>query len=320
MTKAVKTKANPLLERLKKASKSEFAESMDNSTILNTSELAKTDIPALNVALSGSLDGGLGSGLTIFAGQSAVFKSMFTLICAKAYLDKYDDAVMLFYDSEMGSSKKYFEAIGIDTSRVLYVPVTDVEALKFDIMSQLEEIKRGDHVVIVVDSIGNLASKKEVQDTLDEKSVADMTRAKQLKSLTRMITPHLNVKDIPAIMVCHVYQELGMFPKVVLSGGCLEKGSLIKMSNGTVRTIEEVHENEQVVSKDGSRKVLRTWNPDTLDDGHPECLEIEFEDGSRVVCSEDHKFLYGGNWISAKILKGMIDKGIEIDVESEKSD
>ena len=122
--------------------------------------------------------------------------TMYSLICARAYLDKFEDAVMLFYDSEMGAGSKYFESLGIDPGRVLHVPITDIEQLKFDIMAQLEEIKRGDHVIIVVDSIGNLASKKEVDDALSEKSSADMTRAKQLKSIFRMVTPHLNLKNV----------------------------------------------------------------------------------------------------------------------------
>jgi hypothetical protein len=86
-------------------------------------------------------------------------------------------------------------------------------------MQQLNNIERGDHVIIIVDSVGNLASKKEVDDALEGKSVADMTRAKQLKSLFRMVTPHLNIKDIPMIVVNHTYKEQGMFPKDVVSGG-----------------------------------------------------------------------------------------------------
>ena len=77
----------------------------------------------------------------------------------------------------------YFEAFGIDTSRVLHTPIVDVEQLKFDLVSQLDNIDRGDKVVIVIDSIGNLASKKELEDALNEKSVADMSRAKALKGL-----------------------------------------------------------------------------------------------------------------------------------------
>jgi hypothetical protein len=67
--------------------------------------------------------------------------------------------------------------------------------------------------------VGNLASKKEVEDAMNEKSVADMSRAKQMKSLFRMVTPHLTLKDIPLIAVNHTYMEIGMFPKAVVSGG-----------------------------------------------------------------------------------------------------
>jgi hypothetical protein len=86
-------------------------------------------------------------------------------------------------------------------------------------MKQINEIERSDNVMIIVDSVGNLASKKEVDDALDGKSVADMTRAKQMKSLFRMITPHLTIKDIPMVVVNHTYMEIGMFPKAIVSGG-----------------------------------------------------------------------------------------------------
>jgi len=86
-------------------------------------------------------------------------------------------------------------------------------------MAQLNNIERGDRVIIIVDSVGNLASRKEVEDALDGKSVADMSRAKQLKSLFRMVTPHLTLKDIPMVVVNHTYKEIGMFPKDIVSGG-----------------------------------------------------------------------------------------------------
>ena len=138
---------------------------------------------------------------------------------ASAYLKKYDDSVLLFYDSEFGSPQAYFENFDIDTTRVLHTPVTNVEELKFDIISQLEQLDRKDKVVIMIDSIGNLASKKELEDAINEKSVADMSRAKALKGLFRMCTPYLNMKDIPLIAVNHTYQEIGLFPKAVVSGG-----------------------------------------------------------------------------------------------------
>jgi RecA/RadA recombinase len=141
------------------------------------------------------------------------------LLLAKSYLDKYEDAIVLFYDSEFGSPQSYFDSFGIDTNRVLHTPITDIEQLKFDAMSQINNIERGDHVIIIIDSVGNLASKKEVEDALEGKSVADMTRAKQMKSLFRMVTPHLTIKDIPMIVVNHTYSEMGLFPKQIVSGG-----------------------------------------------------------------------------------------------------
>ena len=173
----------------------------------------------INVALSGSLDGGLTPGLTMWAGPSKHFKTAFSLLMAKSYMDKYKDSVLLFYDAEFGTPKSYFDSFNIDMNRVLHTPIVNVEKLKFDIMQQLEEIKRGDQVIIIIDSIGNLASKKEVEDALEQKSVADMSRAKQIKSLFRMVTPHLNMKDIPMIVVNHTYKEMSLFPKDIVSGG-----------------------------------------------------------------------------------------------------
>jgi RecA/RadA recombinase len=208
-----------LIDRLQKNSTIKDTAILTESKFFGVKDLIQTSVPALNVALSGRLDGGLTPGLTVFAGPSKHFKTAFTLLLAKAYLDKYADAVILFYDSEFGTPQAYFDTFGIDRDRVVHTPITDVEQLKHDSMSQLNSLERGDHVMIVVDSVGNLASKKEVDDALDGKSVADMTRAKQLKSLFRMVTPHLTIKDIPMVVVNHTYQEIGMFPKAIVSGG-----------------------------------------------------------------------------------------------------
>ena len=181
--------------------------------------MISTAIPMINVALSGQLDGGLVPGLTMWAGPSKHFKTAFSLLMAKAYLDKYPEAALLFYDSEFGTPQSYFTAFGIDVNRVLHTPITDIEQLKFDIMNQLKEVDRGDKLIIIVDSIGNLASKKEVDDAVEGKSVADMSRAKQIKSLFRMVTPHLNIKDIPMVVVNHTYKTMEMFSRDVVGGG-----------------------------------------------------------------------------------------------------
>ena len=208
-----------LMERLKKNSKIKETASLLESKFFESKEQIVTDVPAINIALSGSLDGGLQSGLTVVAGPSKHFKSSICLVMAAAYQKKYADGVILFYDSEFGSPQSYFEAFGVDTNRVIHTPITDIEQLKFDIMSQLQELKTGDHVMILIDSIGNLASKKEVEDALNEKAVADMSRAKQLKSLFRMVTPHLTMKDLPMVAINHTYQTLEIYSKAQISGG-----------------------------------------------------------------------------------------------------
>lgn len=208
-----------IMDKLKKNSKLKATEVLSESKFFNNKDMVPTDVPMINVALSGSIDGGLAPGLTVLAGPSKHFKTSFALLMASAYLEKYPDAVMVLYDSEFGSPQSYFKQFGIDTSRVLHTPVTNVEELKFDMINQLEAIERGEKVIIVIDSIGNLASKKELEDALNEKSVADMSRAKALKGLFRMATPYLAMKDIPMVAVNHTYQEMGLFPKAIVSGG-----------------------------------------------------------------------------------------------------
>ena len=208
-----------ILDRLKKNSKLKFTEVLSDSKFFNEKDMVTTPVPMVNVALSGKLNGGLTPGLTVLAGPSKHFKSSFALMMASAYLKEKEDAVLLFYDSEFGSPQSYFEQFDIDTSRVLHTPITNVEELKFDIISQLEEMERTDNVIIIIDSVGNLASKKELEDAKNEKSVADMSRAKALKGLFRMVTPYLAMKNIPLLAINHTYKEIGLFPKDVVSGG-----------------------------------------------------------------------------------------------------
>jgi len=208
-----------ILDKIKKNSTIKDSAILSQSKFFTKKDMIPTTVPAINIALSGRLDGGLTPGITMWAGPSKHFKTAFSLLMAKSYMDKYPDAALLFYDSEFGTPQAYFDSFGIDTDRVIHTPLTNVEQLKFDIMQQLDGVERGDHLIVVIDSIGNLASKKEVEDAMEGKSVGDMTRAKQMKSLFRMVTPHLNLKDIPLIVVNHTYMEIGMFPKAIVGGG-----------------------------------------------------------------------------------------------------
>jgi len=233
-----------LLAKIRKNSTIKETAILSESKFFTKKDMIPTAIPAINIALSGRLDGGLTPGLTMWAGPSKHFKTAFSLLMARSYLDKYPEAVMLFYDSEFGTPQSYFDSFGIDVGRVVHTPIMDVEQLKFDIMQQLAGIDRNDRVIIVVDSIGNLASKKEVEDALEGKSVGDMSRAKQIKSLFRMVTPHLTMKDIPMIVVNHTYKTLELYSKDVVGGGT---GSYYSADNIFILGRQQEKEGTEVV-------------------------------------------------------------------------
>lgn len=208
-----------LKERLIKNSTIDHTALLTESKVYGKKDMIPTSIPMINVALSGKIDGGLTPGLTMVAGPSKHFKSGFSLLMAKAFLSKYRDGVILFYDSEFGTPQSYFSSFGIPSDSVVHTPITDVEELKHDISVQLQNITRDDKIMIIVDSIGNLASKKETDDALEGKTVADMSRAKALKSFFRIVTAKLTLKDIPMIVVNHTYKEIGLYPKDIVGGG-----------------------------------------------------------------------------------------------------
>lgn len=192
-----------LKSRLIKASTSKMTATLTKSKFFNDKDVVRTKIPMLNIAISGALDGGMQSGLTIFAGPSKHFKSNMGLTMVSAYMNKYPDAICLFYDSEFGITEAYLRAMKVDPERVIHTPIQSVEQLKVDMVNQLEAIERGEKVIIFIDSIGNMASKKETEDAMNEKVVGDMTRAKSLKSLFRIVTPYFSIKDIPCVAVNH---------------------------------------------------------------------------------------------------------------------
>ena len=210
---------NELMKKLKSASNLKHTTTLDKSSLFTQRDNIAVDVPIINLAFSGHFNKGFGSGLIMFAGPSKHFKSNLGLLTVKAYLKSYQDAVCIYYDSEFGCTPEYIQAAGIDPERVLHVPIMNIEELKFDVIQQLQQIKKGDKVIIFIDSVGNLASKKEVEDAINEKSVADMTRAKQLKSLWRMITPYLTIHDIPCVVINHTYSTMDLFPSQQVSGG-----------------------------------------------------------------------------------------------------
>lgn len=271
---------NSLLDKIRKNSTIKESEILSHSKYFTEKDMITTTIPALNVALSGQLDGGFVPGITLWCGPSKMGKSFFSLLMAKAYMDKYPDAVCIFMDCEFGIPTQYFIKLGIDMDRVVHVPIMNIEEFKFYVMKQLDGLTRNDRVVFVVDSLGNMASVKSQTDAIDGKDKTDMTRAKELRSIFRMITPYLNKLNIPFIAVNHVYLEQG----------CLFSSTLIKTTNGS-KPISEIEIGDLVYGTTGIHAVDHVFYPEDLDASDKIFLELSFDDGSTVKCTGNHKFL-----------------------------
>jgi intein/homing endonuclease len=102
--------------------------------------------------------------------------------------------------------------------------------------------------------------------------------------------------------------EQTLYPKAVVSGGCLAAGSKIKMYDGSTRNVEDIKIGDLVSTLQGPKMVTDTWNPETLEFGYPECYEVEFDDGTKIICSNHHPFLVNDEWIDAEDL----NPGMEI--------
>ena len=87
---------------------------LSESKYLNDKTSTPTHIPAMNIAFSGTLNGGFTSGLTMLAGPSNHFKTAVGLIMMKSYMDANPESIVLFYDSEFGTPQAYFDIFEID--------------------------------------------------------------------------------------------------------------------------------------------------------------------------------------------------------------
>lgn len=292
-----------LMEKLQKLGHVKEASSLSDSELFNEKDMIQTDIPILNLALSSSIDGGLIPGVGIIAGPQATFKTNMCFKMVSAYLNKYPDSICVFYDCEFGTTPQYIQSLGVDDSRILHIPIKNLEELKLDMVQKLKGIERGDKIIFFLDSLGNLPSVKELTDAQEGKTTTDMSRAREIKSFFRMITPSLTMLNVPFIAIAHVYSEMGLYPKTIISGGCVIENTKVRMSDKTLKNIQDIKEGDIVDTLNGPKPVLVSWDPSTLDEGITDIYDITFDDGTTVSCSPTHKFLSDTfEWIEAEHL------------------
>ena len=209
-----------LLSKIKKNSVIKGAEVINKSSHFQD-EFCSTGICALDIILSArAVDGGFSPGLLILGAPKAHFKSALAFNMIASYLKKHEDSVCIFYDSEHGVSLEGLNSMGVDTDRVVHIPIASIEDIKQDMTNQLANIETGEKVIFLIDSLGMLASTKEAKDALEGKVSVDMTKAKELGSLARLITPPLAQKKLTCIAINHVYQDISsMYGGKINSGG-----------------------------------------------------------------------------------------------------
>ena len=180
----------------------------------------------LNALLSGSIYGGLPSNkITAIAGEAATGKTFFALGIVKHFLDKNKDAGVIYFESESALTKDLVESRGIDSKRMVVVPVATVQEFRHQSIKVIDkyleqaEDKRKP-LMFVLDSLGMLSTTKEMEDTAAGKETRDMTRSQIVKSTFRVLTLKLGQANVPMIMTNHTYDVIGsMFPQKEMGGG-----------------------------------------------------------------------------------------------------
>jgi|TARA_R100000541_G_scaffold17520_2_gene27349 RecA/RadA recombinase len=181
---------------------------------------------SFNALLSGSIYGGMPANkITAIAGEAATGKTFFALGICKAFLDKDPEAGIIYFESESAISKQMIEARGIDSKRMVIVPVATVQEFRNQSIKILDKYieqteKTKKPLMFVLDSLGMLSTTKEMEDTAAGKETRDMTRSQIVKSTFRVLTLKLGKANIPMIMTNHTYDVIGsMFPQKEMGGG-----------------------------------------------------------------------------------------------------
>ena len=199
---------------------SEGVEAGDVSSYIDTGSYT------FNALLSGSIFGGLPSNkITAIAGEAATGKTFFALGIVKSFLDKNKEAGVIYFESESALTRDLVEARGIDSKRMVIVPVATVQEFRhqsikvIDKYIEQEESKRKP-IMFVLDSLGMLSTTKEMTDTAEGKETRDMTRSQIVKAAFRVLTLKLGKAKVPMIMPNHTYSVIGsMFPQKEMGGG-----------------------------------------------------------------------------------------------------
>ena len=124
----------------------------------------------------------------------------------------HPEAGVIYFESESALTKKMIEERGIDSTRMVIVPVTTVQEFRGQCIKILDKLGDEDNrppMMFVLDSLGMLSTTKEIEDASAGKETRDMTRAQVVKSIFRILTLKLGKLKIPMLGTNHSYDVVG---------------------------------------------------------------------------------------------------------------
>jgi RecA/RadA recombinase len=187
-----------------------------------------TGVYLLDACLSGKLlNGGISTNrISCVAGESGAGKSFICYSVAKnAQKQGYS---IIYIDTEQSIDLEDLPNYGIDNSLEKFRlirsnKVEDVNMLLTQLLDELKGQKIAGYelpkLLIVIDSLGQMASNKEKEDLLAGNIKQDMTKAKALGSMFRSINTDLGFLDIPLLVANQTYMTMDMFSQEKLRGG-----------------------------------------------------------------------------------------------------
>ena len=204
-----------------------FLESVDLEPMDDIPETGWIDTGSyiLNALISGSIFGGIPRNRsTMFAGKSGVGKSYFLLSCAKQFLIDNPTGRVMYFDTEFALERSMVAKRDIDTNRFHIVQVDTLEDFRTKAVKLLDGYlalpeKNRTPIMLCLDSLSNLPTKKEVEDAASGSDKRDMTKSQVIRSIFRVITAKLGNANIPLLIANHVYDAMDMYSPVVISGG-----------------------------------------------------------------------------------------------------
>jgi RecA/RadA recombinase len=180
----------------------------------------------LNAQLCGDIFGGMPSNKALgLGGESSAGKTFIALSICKYFLEQNPTGGVMYFESESALSKSAIEDRGIDSRRMMIIPVSTIQEFRtqaLDIVNRYEVVKPKDRppMLMVLDSLGQLSTTKEIEDSTAGKETRDMTKAQLIKAAFRVLDLKMGKLNIPLIVTNHIYAVIGAYmPTKALAGG-----------------------------------------------------------------------------------------------------